>query len=57
MKDKYPSIDWPAIAASGNVYRHEYEAIAESLIWHTIQNGLRPRRDAAVAELDLLAGK
>src|SRR4051812_26994265 len=40
MKGKYPHLDWQAIAPSGNVYRHEYEAVAESLIWYTIQNSL-----------------
>ena len=53
MKGKYPHIDWPAIAASGNVYRHEYEAVAESLIWHTIQNSLGSLHEAAMAELQL----
>jgi len=29
---RHPEIDWPAIAAAGNVYRHEYEAVDETLI-------------------------
>ena len=36
----HPEIDWGAIAAAGNVYRHEYEAVDEALIWHTVQHGL-----------------
>jgi uncharacterized protein with HEPN domain len=31
----HPEIDWAAVAAAGNVYRHEYEAVDEALIWHT----------------------
>ena len=27
-----------AIAAAGNIYRHEYEVIDEALIWHTVQH-------------------
>ena len=25
VRARHPEIDWPAIAAAGNVYRHEYE--------------------------------
>jgi uncharacterized protein with HEPN domain len=37
---RHPEIDWAAVAAAGNVYRHEYEAVDEALIWHTAQHGL-----------------
>ena len=30
LKARYPEIDWTAISASGNVYRHEYEGVDES---------------------------
>ena len=30
LKDRHPEIDWVAIAAAGNVYRHEYEAVDET---------------------------
>jgi len=43
--------DWPAIASAGNVYRHEYEAVDESLVWRTIQQGLKILRNAAEEEL------
>jgi uncharacterized protein with HEPN domain len=29
-KASNPSIDWPAIAAAGNVYRHEYELVDDA---------------------------
>jgi uncharacterized protein with HEPN domain len=41
-----------AIAAAGNVYRHEYEAVDEALIWHTIQHD--PAAFRSVAEEELL---
>lgn len=30
FKDRYPSIDWIAIGAAGNVCRHEYEGVDET---------------------------
>jgi len=41
---RHPEIDWAAIAAAGNVYRHEYEGVDEALIWHTVQHGLADLR-------------
>jgi len=32
FKANNPSIDWPAVAAAGNVYRHEYELVDDALI-------------------------
>jgi uncharacterized protein with HEPN domain len=28
LKARYPSVPWTQIAASGNIYRHEYEDVA-----------------------------
>jgi uncharacterized protein with HEPN domain len=49
---RYPEIDWEAIAAAGNVYRHEYEAVDEALIWHTVHHDLAALRRVAAAEFD-----
>lgn len=54
FKGRLPEIDWPAIAAAGNVYRHEYEAVDEALIWHTVHHDLGVLRSVAAAELDRL---
>jgi uncharacterized protein with HEPN domain len=54
LRDRYPSIDWAAGAAAGNVYRHEYEAVDEAQLWHTVRTGLSPLREMASAELDRL---
>ena len=40
FKAVHPAVDWPAVAAAGNVYRHEYEVVDDGLVWHTIQHGL-----------------
>jgi uncharacterized protein with HEPN domain len=48
---RHPEIDWAAVAAAGNVYRHEYEAVDEALIWHTAQHGLAALRKVAQEEM------
>lgn len=49
--DRHPEIDWAAVAAAGNVYRHEYEAVDELLVWHTIQHGLSALKTVAEQEI------
>ena len=48
---RHPEIDWAAVAAAGNIYRHEYEAVDEVLIWHTIRHGLATLRSVAETEM------
>lgn len=40
LRDRYPEIDWVAVAAAGNAYRHEYEIVDENLIWHTVRHAV-----------------
>jgi uncharacterized protein with HEPN domain len=47
---RHPEIDWAAAAAVGNVYRHEYDAVDETLIWHTVQRDLALLRSVAEKE-------
>ena len=54
LKGRHPRIDWIAVAAAGNIYRHEYEGVDENLIWHTATHGLAELRSIAVIELDRL---
>ena len=51
LKDRHPEIDWVAVAAAGNVYRHEYDAVDEALVWHTVQHGLAPLREVVKIEV------
>jgi uncharacterized protein with HEPN domain len=53
---RHPEIDWAAIAAAGNVYRHEYEVVDETLIWQTVQYGLAALRAVAHEEFLRLSG-
>ncbi len=48
---RHPEIDWPAVAAAGNIYRHEYDAVDEALILHTIRHSLTGFRRVAAEEL------
>jgi uncharacterized protein with HEPN domain len=54
LKNRHPSIDWTAVAASGNVYRHEYEAVDSTLLWHTVQQELPVLLNAVSKELKRL---
>lgn len=49
LLNRHPEMDWAAISAGGNVYRHEYEAVDERLIWHTIRRDL-PKLRSTVSE-------
>ncbi len=51
MKDKYPSIPWPKIAAVGNILRHEYRHVSPPLLWEIVQDHLSPLDAACRAEL------
>ena len=51
FKARHPAIDWPAIAAAGNVYRHEYETVDDALLWHTATHSLDALEVAVREEL------
>ncbi len=53
FKTRYPEIDWTAIAAAGNVYRHEYETVDDLLLWHTAKHSLDALEKAVREELRL----
>ena len=52
LKDRRPEVDWSAVAAAGNIYRHEYEGVDLALIWHTVTRDLESLRNIASAEFD-----
>jgi uncharacterized protein with HEPN domain len=51
MKARHPSIEWKEMAAAGNIYRHEYEEVAERRVWNTVRVALPPLRAAVESEL------
>ena len=56
IRNRHGDIDWTAVAAAGNVYRHEYEVVDDDLVWHTVQHSLMTLRDVAAVELQRLTG-
>jgi uncharacterized protein with HEPN domain len=40
LKARHPSIAWKNMAGAGNVYRHDYEDVAVSLVWVVLQDHL-----------------
>ncbi|MCZ2148042.1 MAG: DUF86 domain-containing protein [Bryobacterales bacterium] len=51
-KRTHPEIDRPAIAAAGNLYRHEYEAVDETILWKT-RSRLAGLQAAIAEDLDM----
>ncbi len=51
FKERFPEIPWKAVAGSGSIYRHNYEAVLEPRIWQTIHEALPPLRAVVDAEL------
>lgn len=55
FKQQYPTIPWVDIAGAGNVYRHDYEDVSETMIWQTIQNSLSDLAKVIQNELERLS--
>ena len=51
MRARHPAQPWRAIMGAGNVYRHDYDNVAEDFIWRTVQQNLPALR--AVVEQEL----
>jgi uncharacterized protein with HEPN domain len=54
LKARHPSIAWKEMAGAGNIYRHDYEDVAASYVWITLQDHLPPLRTAVEQELAAL---
>jgi uncharacterized protein with HEPN domain len=42
LRDRHPELPWRAIMGVGNVYRHDYDNVAEEFVWRTVQSSLEP---------------
>ena len=51
VKSRHPTISWSSMAGAGNVYRHDYDDVAEQLVWKTATTALPPLLAAVEAEL------
>jgi len=51
LKARHPDIPWRQVAASGNIYRHQYEDVVHRLVWGTVHDFLPALRTMAETEL------
>jgi uncharacterized protein with HEPN domain len=54
MRERHPELPWRAIMGPGNVYRHEYDNVAEDYVWRTVQQSLAPLLAAIEDEIACL---
>ena len=54
VRERHPHIPWRAVRDVGNLYRHEYDNVAESFVWATIHDHLGPLLEVVSAEIDVL---
>ena len=43
-----PEVPWREIAGIGNVLRHEYQRVADKIVWNVVERHVDPLRDAVV---------
>ena len=51
LKQRHPEIGWKRMAGAGNIYRHDYEDVVASFVWHTAQRDLPALRIIVEQEL------
>jgi len=51
LKARHPGIAWKEMAGAGNIYRHDYEDVAASRVWDTVEVALPPLRSVIEQEL------
>ena len=51
LRNRHRELPWRAIMGAGNVYRHDYDNVAEDIVWRTVQNNLAPLLAAVESEL------
>jgi uncharacterized protein with HEPN domain len=42
IRERHSALPWRAIMGLGNVYRHNYDNVAEEYVWRTVQHSLAP---------------
>lgn len=40
VQARHPNLPWRAMAAAGNMYRHEYDNLTPELVWRTVRHSL-----------------
>ena len=57
FREQHADLPWRQIMGIGNVLRHDYDDVLESMIWQTVQNHLAPLLTAIEAELSTSDGE
>ena len=51
IEQRYPHLPWRNMRAAGNLYRHQYDDVSESILWKTLDTGLTSLEDMARTEI------
>jgi uncharacterized protein with HEPN domain len=54
LRERHQHLPWRSIRDVGNFYRHEYDNVAQSYVWETVQVHLAPLMVAIAAEIAAL---
>ena len=54
LQARHPSLPWRAIMGVGNVYRHNYDNVAEQQVWRTVRESVRSLLAAVAEEIEAL---
>jgi uncharacterized protein with HEPN domain len=52
VQARHAHVPWRAMAAAGNMYRHEYDNLTPDLVWRTVRHSLPEIIAFAEAELE-----
>ena len=55
LRDRHPDMPWRAIMGVGNIYRHDYDNVAEEFVWRTVRISLPQLLTVIEAEIALLS--
>jgi uncharacterized protein with HEPN domain len=56
LRERHPQLPWRAIMDVGNVYRHDYDSVAEEYVWRTVNQSLDPLLIVVIEEIERLGG-
>jgi uncharacterized protein with HEPN domain len=52
LRERHPQLPWRAIMDVGNVYRHDYDNVAEEYVWRTVNQSLDPLLIVVIEEIE-----
>jgi uncharacterized protein with HEPN domain len=57
LQARHPDLPWRAIMGVGNIYRHNYDSVAEQRVWRTVREGVPALLVAMAEEIERLKDK